>query len=168
MDHQPPKVIYKTGSKNPDCITSGKKTQVTIVACVNAAGYSLPPMVIWNVKTMQGDMACGEVRGTVHAFSDNGWIDQELLDIWFHNIFLQYTSAIRPVLLLIDGHSTHYCPSTIQAAARAQAPKSSEKSLCKCDACITLCLALLLVSCSCSSKMLTEIHSLNYGSYRHV
>ena len=55
MDHQPPKVIYKTGSKNPDCITSGKKTQVTIVACVN-------------VKTMQGDMACGEVRGTVHAF----------------------------------------------------------------------------------------------------
>ena len=85
MDHRPPKVTCKRGTKNPDYITSGKKTQVTVVACVNAAGYSLPPMVIWNVKTMQDDMAYGEVRGTVHAFSDNGWIDQELFDIWFHN-----------------------------------------------------------------------------------
>ena len=120
IDHRPPKIICKTGSKNPACITSGNKTQVTIVACVNAAGYSLPPMVIWNLKTMQGDMARGEVRGTVHAFSDNGWIDQELFDIWFHNVFLQYAPAIRPLLLLMDGHSTHYCPSTIRAAANHQ------------------------------------------------
>ena len=39
MDHRPPKVICKTGTKYPEYIISGKKTQVTVVACVNAAGY---------------------------------------------------------------------------------------------------------------------------------
>ena len=75
-------------------------------------------MVIWNVKTMHSDMAAGEVRGTLHAFSDNGWIDQDLFDTWFHNLFLLYAPSISPLLLLMDGHSTHYCPETIRAAAK--------------------------------------------------
>lgn len=118
LDHHPPKVICKKGMKNPSAITSGKKTQITVVGCVNAAGCCIPPMVIWNLKTMHPDMAVGEVRGTLHAFSENGWIDTELFNIWFNNLFLRYAPAVRPLLLLMDGHSTHYSPETIHLAAR--------------------------------------------------
>ena len=74
-------------------------------------------MVIWNVKTMHSDIAAGEVHGMLHAFSCNGWIDQELFDIWLNYLFLLYAPSVRPLILLIDGHSTHYCPETIRAAA---------------------------------------------------
>ena len=118
LDHRPPKVVCRSGMKNPSAITSGNKTQITVVACVNAAGYCIQPMVIWNCKTMHPDMAVGEVRGTLHAFSDNGWIDTELFEVWFNNLFLRYAPPVRPLLLLMDGHSTHYRPETIHLAAR--------------------------------------------------
>lgn len=118
LEHRPTKVVIKKGMKHPCCVTSGKKTNITVVGCVNAGGHCIPPMVIWNVKTMHSDMAAGEVRGTLHAFSSNGWIDQELFDIWFNNLFLLYAPSVRPLLLLMDGHSTHYCPETIRAAAK--------------------------------------------------
>ena len=53
MDYLPPKVWCKSGTKTA-CITTGRKTQVTVVGCANAARYCIPPMVIRNVKTMQG------------------------------------------------------------------------------------------------------------------
>lgn len=43
------------------------------------------------------------------------WIDMELfLDYYF--FFLSYAPPIRP-LLIMDGHSSHFCPEVITAAA---------------------------------------------------
>ena len=120
LDFRPPKVICQKGVRTVSSISSGKKTQITIVASMNAIGNCVPPMVILNVKTMHTDMAIGEVRGTLHAFSDSGWIDMELFDVWFNRVFLRYTPAARPILLLMDGHSTHYSPETIRVAAKHQ------------------------------------------------
>ena len=50
--------------------------------------------------------------------SSKGWIDHELFDVWFNNHFLCYIPSARPVLLLLDGHSSHYCPDTIRVAAQ--------------------------------------------------
>ena len=63
------------------------------------------------------EMTNGEVPGTLYDVSENGWITQQLLKEWFHHHFLAFLSNIRPVLLLIDGHSTHYCSETIWMAA---------------------------------------------------
>ena len=110
--------ICLKGTHNAYSVTSSDKSQITIVACVNAAGWCIPPMVIWDRKTIHPDMMAGEVRGTLHAFSSNGWIDQELFDLWFNNLSLKCAPAVRPLLLLMDGHATHYCPETIRQAAR--------------------------------------------------
>ncbi len=48
-----------------------------------------------------------EVHGTLHAFSDNGWIDTELFDVWFNNLFLSYAPAVRPCIAAIDGWTPH-------------------------------------------------------------
>ena len=37
--------------------------------------------------------------------------------MWFNKHFLRYIPSARPVLLLLDGHSSHYCPDTIRVVA---------------------------------------------------
>ena len=66
------KGIHKLGSRNPVVITSGDKTQITVVGCVSAAGYCLPPMVIWDQKTLAPSLTVGEVPGTVYGLSPKG------------------------------------------------------------------------------------------------
>ena len=109
--------IHRVGSKNPVAITSSGKTQITVVGCVSAAGYCLPPMVIWDRKTLSPALTAGEVPGTIYGLSPKGWMDQELFDLWFNKHFLRYVPSSRPLLLIMDGHSSHYCPQTIKSAA---------------------------------------------------
>ena len=119
LDAKAPKLIFGKGSY-ASAIGSGDKSQITIVGCVNATGFSLPPMVIWDRKHLAPELAVGEVPGTIYGLSAKGWIDHELFDVWFNNHFLRYAPSARPLLLLMDGHSSHYCPDTIKLAAEQQ------------------------------------------------
>jgi len=49
---KPLKMVCGRGSKNSVSICSGNKSQITIVGCVNAAGYCIPPMVIYDRKAI--------------------------------------------------------------------------------------------------------------------
>ena len=66
---------------------------------------------------MKQDLTIGEVPGTMYGMSVSGWIDSELFDGWFQGHFLAYAPASRPLLLLLDGHSSHFNPTTIRRAA---------------------------------------------------
>jgi len=57
-----------------------------------------------------------EVPGTTYGLSDNGWIDMELFKQWFYRHFLRHAGASRPLLLLFDGHSSHYNIEAISLA----------------------------------------------------
>ena len=117
LDPKAPLVVAEQGS-TVATIGSDNKTQVTIVACVSAAGFCMPPMVIWNRKVLAPELVHGEVEGTMYGLSGNGWMDRELFALWFKNHFLNYIPSTRPILLLMDRHSSHYCPSTIILAAQ--------------------------------------------------
>ena len=54
--------------------------------------------------------------GTYYGMSDKGWTDQELFKHWLKDPFLQYTVPNRPLLILLDGHSSHYEPASIELA----------------------------------------------------
>ena len=117
LDPKPLRTVNCRGSKNPLCVSSGSKSQVSIAACVSASGQSLPPYIIWKRKTMPPVMATGELPGTEYGLSEKGWMNSTLFNAWFRKIFLRYAPASRPILLLLDGHSSHYCPDTIQLAS---------------------------------------------------
>ena len=119
LDPKSPKLVFEKGC-HASCVTSGDKAQITIVACVSAAGFCLPPMVIWDRQSLSPELTIGEVPGTIYGLSKKGWIDYELFDVWFHNHFLRYAPTSRPILLVLDGHSSHYCPDTIRLAAKHQ------------------------------------------------
>ena len=107
---KPPKLLCKTGSRAFNSVTGGDKSQITEVGCVSTEGYCLPPMIIYDRKTLHPDMAKGEIGGTLYGLSSKGWIDEELFRMWFKYHFLRYAPPERPVILLMDGHSTHYSP----------------------------------------------------------
>ena len=111
------KIACSVGSKNPSYLTSDCRSQITVLACTSAAGYCIPPFVIFDRKTLNPVMTEGEVPGTLYGLSKNGWIDKDLFRDWFFRHFLAYAPPIRPLLLLMDGHSTHYCPDVIKEAA---------------------------------------------------
>ena len=117
LDPKPLKIVTWKGHKNPSQVSSGVKSQITVVGCVSAGGQCLPPMVIWDRKNLPPELAMEEVPGTVYGLSSKGWIDQELFHLWFTKHFLLYAPPARPLLLLMDGHSSHYCPATIRYAA---------------------------------------------------
>jgi len=46
LDPSPPLIVAGKGQKHPSAIGSGDKSQITILACCNAAGYAMPPLVL--------------------------------------------------------------------------------------------------------------------------
>jgi hypothetical protein len=49
-----------------------------VLAFVNAAGQSIPPMVSFDCKGLNQDWTVGEVPGTIYSLSDKGWMMMEL------------------------------------------------------------------------------------------
>ena len=54
-----------------------------------------------------------EVFGTAYGLSTKGWVDSELFRGWLSEHFLAHAVGARPLLLLLDGHSSHYQPDLI-------------------------------------------------------
>ena len=118
LNHLPKYVVSEKGDKHPRAVTSGSKKQITVLACASAAGYVLPPLVIFSRKSLNQELTIGEVPGTMYGLTESGWMDGEVFDNWFTHHFLVHAPPLRPLLLLLDGHSTHYNPSFIRKAAQ--------------------------------------------------
>ena len=72
-------------------------------------------MVTFEGKNLRREWLHNEVTSTVYAMSDKDWINAPLFNEWF-NHFLRHAPPGRPLLLLLDGHSTHYKLDTISKA----------------------------------------------------
>ena len=97
------KGIFPVGDKHPAMFSSGNKGQVTVVGCVSAAGFCMPPMVILDQKTLA--LYLTRLQELYMAYPRR-----------HQEHFLKYIPACRPVLLLMDGHKSHYNQETIRLA----------------------------------------------------
>ena len=117
LEFKMPKVIAAKGTKKVRQCSSGSKTQITILACASASGQAIPPMVVFAGKNFNSILSKGEVPATLYGMSSSGWMDQELFADWFLHHFLVHAVASRPLLLLLDGHSSHYTLELVKLAA---------------------------------------------------
>ena len=117
---RPLKVVSEKGrqTKKVRYRCSGRKGQITIVACAIAAGQAIPPMVIFNASKLNPAWTKGEIPGTQYGLSANGWINSDLFEVWFIEHFIPNSVSARPLFLLLDGHSTHYQPQVIRFAMK--------------------------------------------------
>ena len=81
--------------KNPCYVTGGTKVQVTVLARASAAGYALPPFVIFDCQTLNPQLTQGKVSGISYGLSMNGWIDRKLFRDWMLEHFLTYAPPAR-------------------------------------------------------------------------
>ena len=82
LDHHPPKIVTKGVKIKVRSLTSGNKSQITVIGCVNAAGSHIPPFEIFYAKNMNHDWTEGEVPGTTYSMSQKGWTDNQLFKGW--------------------------------------------------------------------------------------
>ena len=117
LSPKPLKTIAEKGSKNPSIVGGPTKAQITVLSCVNAAGDCIPPFVVFAGKRLNPQYAIGEVPNTYYGLSPKGWMDTGLFEDWFKDQFLTFAPPICPLLLMMDGHSSHFSPEMIRIAA---------------------------------------------------
>ena len=113
LNPKAPKVISKKCS-------SSERSQISVLCCCNAGGNSIPPLVIFDRKVLKPELTVGEVPGTIYGLNDSGWMDKEIFELWFLYHFLVYAPPMRPLLILMDGHSSHFSPQFVNKAAEEQ------------------------------------------------
>ena len=72
--------------------------------------------MIFDAQQLNSFWTVGEVPGTRYGLSKSGWTDSELFQGWLKEHFVTHAVRGRPVLLLVDGHTSHFDPSTIKFA----------------------------------------------------
>ena len=68
----------------------------------------MPPLPLFPRVRMKDELMNGAPPGSVYACHKSGWMQTEIFVQWFRH-FLKHTHPIAgdPVLLILDGHSTH-------------------------------------------------------------
>ena len=94
--------------KNAYHITSNTKMQITNLACICANRNTIPPYVLFPGKTVVNPSYLVDLPPESKSFvTESGWMNTEAFYFWVKHVFLENLPPIRPVLLVLDGHTSH-------------------------------------------------------------
>ncbi|XP_069128675.1 uncharacterized protein [Argopecten irradians] len=119
LTHKPCRVLAETGQRNVPGRVGNSRDGVTVLACVNAAGKDIPPLVIVKGLTEKSLRAYNVAEGPVGAkytFQKKAWMEDTLGVSWFKDHFLKFCGKERPQLIILDSHSSHEILGLIQLA----------------------------------------------------
>ncbi|XP_030834211.1 uncharacterized protein LOC105440922 [Strongylocentrotus purpuratus] len=106
------RVLAEKGSKVVHVVKSSDKSQVTVLATVSATGTFPPPLIVLpgiRAEYHYGHMV-GAPKGAFFGRTESGWMDSKTFLGFVTNLFHPFLVRNKiplPVLLLVDGHSTH-------------------------------------------------------------
>ena len=112
--HHQQKVLAGKGKKRVHMVAPEHAENVTRVACANAAGYAIPPMIIFRGKRNKPEFQDNFPPNTLVVMSEKGSITTELFIKWLHH-FGQFKPPGK-VLLIFDGASSHINPNIVSVA----------------------------------------------------
>lgn len=109
VQKKPQKIVGLKGKHQIGAASSGERgVNTTIVCCVSASGSFIPPTFIFKRKRLAPELTKGAPIGSEVAISDSGYITSELFAKWLRHFKKNVVcSKEEPVILLLDGHSTH-------------------------------------------------------------
>ncbi|KAJ8932236.1 hypothetical protein NQ318_001793 [Aromia moschata] len=99
------KVVTLKGVRAVGSVASGERgVNTTIVCCVSAAGWYIPPMLIFKRKRYTAELSNDAPPGSMVDISDSGYITSELFVKWLqHFINIVHPSKEKK----LPGHTTH-------------------------------------------------------------
>ena len=99
-------MIAAKGCKDVVSMTSVERGEnVTVLACMNAAGQYIPPFVLFKGVRKRDDFMIGMPSGTQIAMTEKGWVTEEAFKLWLEH-FNRYRTKGK-VILILDGHLSH-------------------------------------------------------------
>lgn len=103
------KVIAMKGRRQVGTLSSGERGQlVTSVLSFSAAGNYVPPFLIFPRVRMKAELLDGTPAETAAACHPSGWMQSNIFVEWLQHFIQHVKPTVEdPVLLLLDGHSTH-------------------------------------------------------------
>lgn len=114
--HKPGKVVAEVGRRVWSLTSAERGKTHTVVTCISASGFVLPPCLIYpRKKAVPDNFRDGAVPGTLFRSTENGWINQQVYLEWFQ-WFITVIPPARPVLLIEDGHGSHISIELIELA----------------------------------------------------
>ena len=115
LDYDPPRVLTEAKEKIYG-IARGKFQTMSLTAAVSALGETVPPFLTFKGEETTPAMREGVPPGTVFKSSVDGWSTYSIFQDFFFNHLLKHVK-IRPLLILYDGHVTHYSAEVIRKAS---------------------------------------------------
>lgn len=110
-ESQTTRVLIPAKSNHKHKSVTGKQEWVTDIECINAAGGSLTPMIIFKAKNLNSGWLPPETPSDWHfAVSENGWTSNDLGLHWLIKVFEPQTrerAGNQQRLLIADGHGSH-------------------------------------------------------------
>lgn len=113
------RVIACKGSKNVWGKTANPSFHLTFVAAINAAGFSLPPFLIMpGQRAKRSLLDEATLPNTCFTMAKKGWINSDIFQKWVE-WFAEYVpgNIPRPLLLIMDGCSSHIDDKVLKAAS---------------------------------------------------
>ena len=109
LNNEPGKVLASKGVRDVHVLTSGERGEnVSVIACCNAEGTFLPPVLIFKGKNENPAFPLGLPPGSdVYMNAKSSYITSELFFKWLKNHFTPRKPPGK-VLLVMDGHSSHH------------------------------------------------------------
>jgi len=96
----------------PKAVQPGNRESVTLIAAINAAGWSIPPFLIFAGQYHLSSWYEGAdiPRDWAIAVSDNGWTNNELGVEWLKHFITHTEGKVVGArrLLILDGHESHH------------------------------------------------------------
>lgn len=102
-------IVSLRGKKQVGYMTSAERGElVTAEICCSAAGQYMSPLLIFPRKKPNPEFEEGKPEGAWAEYHPSGWMQAEIFTRWMDK-FIAFTRASEenPVLLFLDGHSTH-------------------------------------------------------------
>ena len=107
LDHQ--KLLPGKGKRRSViklALVKSSKSQL-LLGYGSTTGQCIPPFIIFAAKRVSPTWIRNEVNGSRYTSSKSGWIDHDLFFYFIQKHFLAHAVPYRPLMLLLDGHSTH-------------------------------------------------------------
>ena len=99
--HKDPSVYAKKGSKRVHYIAKEHGESVTIVACGNAIGAVIPPMILFSGKRMKPEWKDNLPPGSQYQMTPKGSMTTDTFVTWLQ-LFARFKSN-GPCVLIFDG-----------------------------------------------------------------
>ena len=96
LEHTPQRIVGRKGANIPGRVSSNREN-VTITACVSAAGQIISPMIIVQGKTYKSLLSFSTDEnpvGAVWTWQQKAWTDDSLCIQWFKEVFLKNKTTV--------------------------------------------------------------------------